>query len=55
MPYSDLSNTINMEYYFHLSLTSSPAYKQLQSKYKALKDRHKQEKEEKIKVNNELS
>ena len=34
----DISNSKNMEYHYQLTLATSPAYKQLQAKYKTLRE-----------------
>ena len=39
-----------MEYHYQLTLTSSAAYKELQQKYREVKETQRKEKEEKLKV-----
>jgi len=51
----DFSNNKNMEYHYQLTLASSPAYKQLQTKYKAIKEAHLQQKQQKINVYQAIS
>ena len=46
----DFKKSKNMEYHYQLTLASSPAYKQLQAKYRALKEAQFIEKQEKIQV-----